>query len=158
MGKINLESFQQILRLLMEAEQTLAALYRLFAQRSAADAFFWEAIAEQEQGHAAKIESMLGIVEQKPEKFSVGRMFTLPAVMTFIAGVRDNMDRVRKGELTPERFVPLALSIETSLLESRFYEMFISTDLEYNALRREIIAETQIHQRALRDKNPRVSF
>lgn len=152
MGKTNLESFQQILSLLVEAEQALAELYGLFAQRAPTDSSFWQAIAGQELEHAAKILSMRALVEQKPEVFSVGRMFTVPAVKTFIAGVRGNIDRTLQGELAPDRFVPLALSFETSLLEGRFYEIFHSTDLAFNALRNEIVAETQSHQRALRSK------
>ncbi len=154
MDKSKLDSYRQILKLLREVEHTLAALYDAFAQRSTADVSFWKGIAEQERGHAAKILTMQALLEEKPEQFSIGRMFTAAAVQTYLHGLRDNLEKARKGDLPRERFVPLAQSFETSLLENRFFEIFTSKDLEFNALRKEILDETQSHQRALRNKKP----
>ena len=139
----------ETLRELERLELALARFYNLCAERTANGPEFWAALARQEDGHAAAVRRMAGILAERPDRFEPNRAFQVPAIQTFIAYVESLVERLRTGDIAQtdqHRLLTLARDLEQSVLEGKWNEIVKTTDTECRALLRGIVTETTEHQ------------
>ena len=139
-----LETFKELECL----ELALAAFYGLCGDPAASESDFWAALAREERGHADAIRRMAAILAERPDRFEPSRMFHLTAIHTFRAYVESLAERLRTGDiarLDQHHLLSLARDLEQSVLESKWGEIVKTTDAEFQASLRGIIAETRTH-------------
>jgi hypothetical protein len=95
---------------------------------------------------------MYRIVSDKPEYFEKGRPFNIQATQTIITGIRNNIEKLKKGEVREDNAISIARDIEQSFIEFRYSEILITTDVEYNTLVQKIIKETTQHKMKIDQK------
>ena len=95
---------------------------------------------------------MYRIVSDKPEHFEKGRPFNIFAVQTMITGIRNNIEKLKKGEIREDKAIMIARDIEQSFIEFRYSEIVKTADIEYNTLVQKIVKETAQHKTKIDQK------
>jgi hypothetical protein len=95
------------------------------------------------------IRTRFAFLIQKSQK---GRFVTPTAIRTFIAGIRSNIERLRKEEIDEKKVLFLGVDLEQSFLESKYAEIVKTSDTEFQSLMREINADTMFHREYLNRK------
>jgi hypothetical protein len=129
-----------------ETEQVVAEFYRLCADTWPADLQFWTELFKEELEHENNIATMYRIVSDKPEHFEKGRPFNNFAVQTMITGVRNNIEKLKKGEIREDKAIMIARDIEQSFIEFRYSEIVKTADIGYDKLVQKIVKETAQHK------------
>jgi len=143
---------QSVLKTLAEAELAVAAYYTECASTWRDDADLWTHLVNEEKKHAAQIDKMAQILSQRPERFAAGRPLNVAAIETFIAGIKDNTAQLKRRKTPLLNALFIARDIEQSIIESRYPEILVSDDLEFNALVKEIATDTVRHKDVLAGK------
>ena len=117
-----------------ETEQVVSEFYALCADTWPVDLQFWTELSKEELEHENNIATMYQIVSDKPEHFEKGRPFNIFAVQTMITGIRNNIEKLKKGEIREDNAILIARDIEQSFIEFRYSEIVKTTDIEYNTL------------------------
>ncbi len=114
---------------------------------------------QSERKHAQNIDLMIKISSEKPERFDLGHSFKLPAIRTFISGVKGDIQRLRNRQLSKGTTLFVARDIEESILESKYMELIQTKEPEFQALMEQIVSDTRTHKERLYEKmkqsNPR---
>jgi len=134
---------------LQEIESTIGRMYRVFAEKFPAQRDLWLQIAEEEDLHAQWAQTLAddasrGAIKLKRSRLDVG------SIQLFRVHARNLLYRAENEELSVSQAMDMALDLETSLLERRFYDIF---DGDSEALRKvfsDMRAQTQDHLGKLR--------
>lgn len=135
-----------------ETERIVAEFYALCSDTWPADLQFWTELRKEELEHENNIAMMYQIISDKPEHFEKGRPFNIFAVQTMITGVRNNIEKLKKGEIREDKAIMIARDIEQSFIEFRYSEIVKTADIEYNTLVQKIVKETAQHKTKLDQK------
>jgi len=135
-----------------ETERIVAEFYRLCSDTWPADLQFWTELCKEELEHENNIAMMYQIISDKPEHFEKGRPFNIFAVQTMITGVRNNIEKLKKGEIREDKAIMIARDIEQSFIEFRYSEIVKTADIEYNTLVQKIVKGTTQHKTKLDQK------
>jgi rubrerythrin len=140
---------QQALKLIEELEYTLADFYAAAAQLQPGNAAFWLDLVQEERQHGSYVQKMIGMIETHPERFHANRAFNLAAIQTFAAYVKNTTSRLISGEVPAgdeKYFLALARDMEQSVIEAKFNEIVKTADVEFQALMRQVVADTLTHK------------
>jgi hypothetical protein len=129
-----------------ETERVVAEFYALCADTWPADLQFWTELFKEELEHENNLATMHQIVSDRPKHFEKGRPFNIFVVQTMITGVRNNIEKLKKGEIREDKAIMIARDIEQSFIEFRYSEIVKTSDLEYNTLVQKILRETAQHK------------
>jgi hypothetical protein len=135
-----------VLKVMAQFELTVAYFYRTCAQMWFDLEEFWETMERAEIKHAGYLKQVNKILTEKPEGFSMGRPFTPAALKTSMSGIEWNIQRLRNGEITKKSILFISRDIERSILESNYGEIIKGTDVEFQALMKEILTDTVAHR------------
>lgn len=149
MNKINLNNITNVLDAMIQFELSLSELYEACAGVSKEDEALWRDLSQAEIYHANNIRKMMAILTAKYDRFETGRPFNLTALNTVVMGVKDMTRRVSQGKVSREKMLIMARDFEQSVLESYYAEIVKTTDVEYQALMKNILSQTQEHKKAL---------
>lgn len=152
MNQMDTDKVIKTMEMMAQLELEISELYKACGEVWCQEAELWSAIARAEVEHAKNITKMIQILKEKPQTFAIGRPITTIAINTAIAGVKTNVGRLRKGELTRRQALFILRDVEQSLLESKYTEILKTYDLEYNDLVKEIMAQTEGHKKMLSRK------
>jgi hypothetical protein len=142
----NLKDTLETLIQMEKTEQTVSEFYKLCADTWPIDLQFWTELSNEELEHKRNIAAMYRIVSEKPEQFEKGRPFSVMATQIMITGIRNNIEKLRKGEIREDSAISIARDIEQSFIEFRYSEILKTTDVEYNTLVQKITKETAQHK------------
>lgn len=148
----NLKDILETLTQMQELEQIVSEFYKLCADTWPIDLQFWTELSNEELEHKKNVAAMYQIVSGKPEHFEKGRPFSPLATQTMITGIRNNIAKLKKGEIRENSAILIARDIEQSFIEFRYSEILKTTDIEYNTLVRKIIKETAQHKMKIDQK------
>lgn len=148
----DLETIQQVLKLMGEAELAMAELYQTCADAWPEDNGFWKKLAAGECEHSANMRRMGEIIALKFDRFQLNRPINPVGIRTFISGIRSNIDRVKSGAIPKRNMLFIARDIENSILEIKYNELVRSDDVEFNTLIKRIVDETHSHLRMMGDQ------
>jgi hypothetical protein len=147
-----LKGILDTLVLMRETERVVSEFYALCADTWPVDLQFWTKLSREELEHENNIARMHQIVSDKPEHFEKGRPFNVFAVQTMITGIRNNIEKLKKGEIREDNAILIARDIEQSFIEFRYSEIVKTADIEYNTLVQKIVKETMQHKREIDHK------
>lgn len=74
------------------------------------------------------------------------------AIRTSIAGIRGQMERIKKKDLSEEKMLYTGRDLEQSILERGYMEITRSSDTEHELLMKEILVDTLAHRTTLDQK------
>jgi len=113
---------------LVEIEEALSEIYQLFAERFPANQDLWSGMAREETAHAEWVRDLYRRVEEGSLALSKDR-FRVEGIQLFLDYVKDKFEEAKEEKLPFLHALDIALDLESSLLERRFYEIF-ETDPE----------------------------
>jgi hypothetical protein len=145
----DLKGILEVLKSMEELEVAVADLYGTCAGYCSEDMDFWRALAGAEMKHAENIRKMIAIISKKPENFQKGRPFNVFATRTTISGIRNNIEKITKEQITKTGVWFIARDLEQSLMEQRYSDIVKTDDIEFLTLVREIGTETVAHKNEL---------
>lgn len=113
------------LHLLREHEKAIGRLYAAYARRFPRDREFWLGLSQEERQHAQWVESLQARVEEDPSSLVADR-FPTAAIELSLAYVNRLIENADDFHLTRTNALSIALDLERSLLEHRYFEVFTS--------------------------------
>ena len=134
---------------LAKNEMAIGLLYREFAKRMPEEKDFWNHIAEEEDGHANKINILNDSIHAGDLGFKEGR-FNINDVEKISRFIKEETLRVEKGLLSKKKMYQVAEEIETGLLENKFFEVFDTDNEGSKKILNEIRLETIEHLKSVR--------
>jgi rubrerythrin len=108
---------------LVEIEETIFGIYRLFAERFPAHRDMWSRMAEEEMGHAKWIRDLYGKVEQGSVRLGEDH-FRVEGIQAFLDYANERLEEARTAKLPFLHALDMALDLESGLLEREFYRIF----------------------------------
>ncbi|HOU48745.1 MAG: hypothetical protein GYA74_01165 [Acidobacteria bacterium] len=136
------------LDLLKEIETAAGRLYAGFAAAFPEDAPLWDVLRAEEEGHARRVDELKRLVEADRQAFHPDK-FNPAALNTFLAGLRESLRKLEKGEIWRRQALAVAQDLENTLSERAFYRVVQSELPEFNKLVEDIDRETRAHQQRL---------
>ncbi len=147
-----LDSTLETLELMARAEETVQLLYATCAVLWKEDEDFWRGLSGEERRHAKHIRSMMAILTASPGRFRPGRPFNAVVLKTFIAGIEQDIEKVKQTGVPELKALRLALDIEHAMIEAKFTEIVQTEDNGYHCLANEIVQDTVVHRRLVENK------
>jgi len=108
---------------LVQIEETLFGIYRLFAERFPAHRDMWSRMAGEEEGHAKWIRDLYGKVEQGSVRLGKDH-FRVEGIQTFLDYANERLEEAQKAKLPFLHALDMALDLESGLLEREFFRIF----------------------------------
>ena len=142
-------NLSDVLKVMVQFELAVAELYRACGQAYSADREFWAEMEKAEIRHAQNISKMSQIMSGKPEAFETGRSFKSGAIRMAILGIKSNIERIKRKEITEKKMLFIGRDLEHSILESNYGEMVKTDETEFQSLLREIVSDTIEHREYL---------
>jgi hypothetical protein len=138
----------QIIDALVDCERQLADLYEKFAAAFPPHAAFWHRLAQEERQHSQALDHLHALLARGHLFQNIGRFNeeNLAGTRAILAGAEQALTTRR---LESDEAFALALKLECTLLESRFYVSVSSDASEYQAVSTILHTETQQHIKRL---------
>jgi len=133
-------------------ELAVADLYRMCSQVWLADKEFWADMEQAELKHAENIHKIGKTVLEKPELFELAHPMRFVALRTSISGIKWNMERIRKKDLSEKNMFFIARDLEQSALEAKYAEILKTDDSDSKSLINEVLSDTVAHRERLDEK------
>jgi hypothetical protein len=149
---VEVKNISSTLEVMAELEEAISKFYLTAGDLWEEDRAFWSALAQAELTHAEDIRKMADILNRIPREFEIGRPLASAGIRTVISGVQNNIQKMRKGEITKKQFLFIARDIEQSLLESRYAEILKTKDPDYQQLVYDVSSQTEAHKALLARK------
>lgn len=146
------KSILELLGIMVKAELIIAKFYRTCAQLWEKDKEFWLGLEGDENLHAGNIRKMAKIVFEKFDLFESYRPFNPVAMKTMITGIENNIQRLKKEEISVGNVLFIARDIEHSLIECKYNELVKTNDIEYQTLVKKIVSQTLAHNNKIEEK------
>ncbi len=140
----------EIAKKLIECELTISKLYSTCAEYFPEQSSFWNGLVQEEIGHANTIEELLGQVDGRILKLNKNR-FNIRPLEISIEHTKNVIGRIEIGELDLIGVLSLALDIEQSVIESKYYEIFEGGSREYSDRLKQVRNESRGHAARIRD-------
>ena len=134
-----------ILDKLASNEESIAKLYREYADAFPVLRSFWSSLASEEVDHASCIKSLGSQIGTLPVFMDEGR-FNAIAIQTFGDYLDRELSRLNEQEIPLIEALSITLYIEQSLIESKFFEVFKTDSAELQRTFAELRDETLAHR------------
>lgn len=143
------------IEVLGEHQEAIGNLYHIYSERSPDLSLFWSQLADDKFRHVIWIHSLLDGVRQGKVRLDRNR-FQMEAIRAAFQFVRRQISSARKRSGSFPQTFPVALSIETTILDKKFFEAFESDLPELRELTCKLLEETKEHLKKLRaETSPR---
>ncbi len=136
------------IEMMMEYETALAELYRLFSSFFKELSAFWKQLSDEEIKHSILIHELLQKVDNKSLYLNEERFKERP-LETSLDYVREVTERAQKGELNLINALSIANSIESSVIEAKYLEIFEGESIAISKLLNQLLEETRNHQKRI---------
>jgi len=138
-----------IVNLLAEHERAIGRLYRVYAGRFPEHRDFWSRLADEEEQHANWLRRLLVRVEEglgcvRPDRFDRS------AVEGSIRRVEQMIEEAAKPQFSSADALRTAMTIENTLLEAEYFEIFEGTAAEVVQVQYCLADATEDHCQRLR--------
>jgi len=135
-----------------ELELAISEFYKTCGEIWQEDKPFWSGLAEAEICHVEFIKSMAGRLRKNPGIFEIARPINTVAINTAINGVKNNVQKLKKGDFDKKKALFISRDTELSILESKYADMLKTTDHDFKTLVTEITVQTENHRNLLTHK------
>jgi len=138
------EAQKQIIDLLIKNEATMGELYRKYAKKFPAFEKFWNKIYEDEQSHAAWINTLYYKLNSGLVSFSEQR-FPVAAIEENIRYMEEEKNKVGRGEMSHLYALEKAVHVERGMIEHKFFEVFQDDSMELQIVLQALKLGTEQH-------------
>lgn len=142
---------QKAVDLLLDYEKSLEKLYLTCAKKFPEHEAFWKKLSGEENRHAEIIKTLLEKVDGKSLVLNENR-FKVSPLKSSLDYVEQVTGQVEAGKANLLKALAIADSIENSILEARYYEMFEANDPRLVQYLKQLRDETAGHRNRLRNK------
>lgn len=146
------KEIQKIIGMMAEMETKISEFYRECGDLWRQEKDFWATLEKEEVSHAQSVRKMADILLSRPERFEENRPFNPVSITVALAGIQNNLQKLKEGQLKGLHLLFIARDMEQSLLETKWAELLKSKDMEYQNLLRAIESQTHFHKRKLEEK------
>ena len=138
-----------IIEMLAKNEEAVAQLYSAYADRFTEYKDFWSGLAVEEIGHATELRKLCGIAGEGSLYIKEGR-FNNTAINNFSSYVKKESEPERVQASSLINALSVALSIEESMIERKFFDVFEADSVELRHVLLSLAAETKRHREQVR--------
>jgi hypothetical protein len=136
---------KSLIDLFEDNELNVSRLYRVYSKRFPADEPFWKRLSAEEITHAGQIRTLRTLSGLK----LVENNFTRGIVNYVIDFVKKEIEKAEVGAISDIEAVNVALRIEQSILEKKYFDFFQDTDKTLDEVMGKLGRETEIHLKML---------
>jgi len=140
---------------LIEYELSLSKLYEACAERFPKLSAFWKGLVRAEIRHADTIKELIDQLDRKTLVFNEKRFNICPLEIS-LEHVKSVTQRVIYEQIDLLAVISLALDIEQSIIESKYYEIFAGKSREFNDLLRKVRDESRGHKNLIRNMKQKI--
>lgn len=145
------EAQGKIIDNLIACESLIAELYTEYSKTDPELASFWHALALEETGHAHQLKTLIKFLDKGTLFQEIGR-FDAASIAPVVALAKNELEATRQTPPSRSHALSVALKLETTLIDSHFYETVHADSPEYQAIARHLGAATQKHVEMVRNK------
>jgi hypothetical protein len=145
-----IRSQRKIIDELAGCEARIGLLYEQYATRFPDMEPHWRGLAEDEMTHSALLKTMHRILDKGSLFFDLGKFSSgaLPAINALLDRA---MERAKTRSFAPDEALSTAFEIETSLIDSHFYDVVTSDAPEFRIIAARLSKDTKEHAASIRD-------
>jgi rubrerythrin len=141
----------EVVEAMAKNEEAVSRLYQAYADKFPAQKAFWSGLAADEMSHAALIRGLQA--KMREGSLSINRdRFKIQPVRGFTAYLEREMTAAREPGMSPVNALSVALYIEESIIEQRFFEAFAADAPELNRVLADLAAATKAHLEKVREE------
>lgn len=140
----------RILQELAACESLVADLYSLYKERQPNMAELWDKLSREERQHARLIEGVRNDLTQGELMNELGQ-FNLENIQHLCDYIRTRIDEARSCTPSHQEAVDIALSIEASIIDSRFFDFVHSNGSSFQQAASQLAHETKHHIQMIQD-------
>ena len=144
-----IESQKRILDSLVDCETQVGKLYEMYAARFPSMKDQWLGLSGQEKVHANLLKTMHRFLDKGNTFYNLGK-FDPAAIQPIVAIVLEAQAKVNDETLTSSEAISKALAIETSILDSHFYDVVTTEAPEFKIIAERLSADTKKHVDSIR--------
>lgn len=145
-----LEQQLAVLSKMSELEESIGRLYEAYAEVFTDYRQFWLSLANEEKQHAEWVNNFHTVIENGKVTFGENR-FNSIAIQKFLDYLKEEMGKASRRERTLINALSIALYIEESLLESKYFEVISGDSRELKDTLSNLANATQRHITRVRD-------
>lgn len=139
----------ELVNLLMQYEKELAKLYATFATTFPEHSSFWKKLSNEELMHAALVKEILQKVDNKTVFIDSSRFKIRPLEIS-IEYAQEVSEKAEKGELNMLGALSIANTIENSIIEANYYEVFAGDSAGLNQALKKLQEASALHRQQIR--------
>jgi rubrerythrin len=138
-----------LIELLVEVEQTTGDLYKVYAEKFPGSENFWNDIAADEERHASMVAGLHEMSEEyKIYPYDDDRVrFNEDYAQGTLDYIKNQILMARKGKISLEEALNVALNIEKSLVEKEYYTIFEGDGPAARVILQTMVIESKEHER-----------
>ncbi|MDD4858892.1 MAG: hypothetical protein PHR56_01605 [Dehalococcoidales bacterium] len=144
------KSTPDILEKLASNEESVATLYKTYGEAFPVLGEFWNSLAGEERNHASWIRG-LGAQTENRRIFVSEKRFNAVAVQTVLDYLAKELARLNIEKIPIVEALSITVSIEQSLIESKFFEVFETDSVELKRTLTKIRDDTLVHRNKAKD-------
>ena len=144
------ESQKKIIGALAQCETRIGSLYEKYASCFPAMKTMWLSLAAAEKTHADMLRTMNRILDKGNIFYNLGK-FSDEAIQPIVTLVDDALKKTGHSGLTFSEAISTALRIETSIVDSHFYDVVASDAPEFRIIAERLSADTKTHVDTIRN-------
>ncbi len=122
----------------------ISNIYKSFAEKFPSHRDLWNSLANEEVNHAAYVKNLSSLAKEGKVYFDE-KTTTTYTVKTIIADLKNRYQNTSSNQYTLLKALSYSLSLENSVIESKFYDFFSSDDQHIISIINTIKQETYQH-------------
>lgn len=130
--------------ILGELQEASGNLFHIYSQRFPDFSQFWSILADDKFRHVIWINTLLGGVRQGKVRVNRDRIH-MEAIRSSLQFARRQISSARKHTGSCKQAFSVAVSLETAIMEKKFFEAFESDSPDFRELADKLLEETKIH-------------
>jgi rubrerythrin len=141
----------EVIEAMAKNEEAVSRLYQAYADKFPAQKAFWSGLAADEISHAAWLRGLLA--KMREGSLSINRdRFKIQPVRGFTAYLERETATAREPGMSPINALSVALYIEESFIEQRFFEVFVPDAPELKRILADLANSSKAHLEKVRDE------
>jgi rubrerythrin len=141
----------EVIEAMAKNEEAISHLYQAYADRFPPQKAFWSGLAADEASHAGWIRGLQA--KMKDGSLSVNRdRFKIQPVRGFSAYLERELVSAREPGMSPVNAVSVALYVEESLIEQRYFEVLVADAPELKRVLADLATATNAHLEKVREE------
>ncbi len=144
-------SASEVIEAMARNEEAVGRLYQAYAERFPAQRGFWSGLAAEEMSHAGWIRGLEAKMKEGTVSITKDR-FKLQPVRAFSGYLEREMATARQPGFSPINALSVALYIEQSVIEQRYFEVVAADTPEMKRVLDNLAGATRSHQESVRQE------